>query len=286
MPHPVLGVDHIFLLVADLDASAEGYRRLGFTLSPRGLHSAKKGTANYTIIFEHDYFELLGVVAATPDNQNQRDMLAQDGEGFRAIACRIKDAFAAREELAARGIGTTPVGEFSRPLPLPGGGEGIASFAVTHFAPEDTPKSFMFMCQHKTPDMVWRPELKSHANGAQGLAGVVVTADDPQALADSFARLFDAGSISPTEIGWQVTTGINSATILCLSPAAAAKCYSSAAVAATPATAFTALRISVADIEATADLLNKAGIRFFRGTKSVWVAPEFTSGVILEFIQP
>ena len=91
MAHPVLGIDHVFLLVNDLDASAARFRRLGFTLSPRGLHSAEKGTANYTLIFEHDYCELLGVVTETPDNRLQREILAEDGEGLRAIACRIDD---------------------------------------------------------------------------------------------------------------------------------------------------------------------------------------------------
>ncbi|MFD2856181.1 VOC family protein [Seohaeicola zhoushanensis] len=60
MTHPVKGIDHCFALVDDLDDAAAQYGALGFTLSPRGMHSAAKGTANHTIMFPEDYFELLG----------------------------------------------------------------------------------------------------------------------------------------------------------------------------------------------------------------------------------
>ena len=60
MSHPVSGVDHAFLLTDALDEAAAAWRAMGFTLSPRGLHSAAKGTANHTVMFEADYFELLG----------------------------------------------------------------------------------------------------------------------------------------------------------------------------------------------------------------------------------
>ncbi len=284
MSHPVQGVDHIFLLVNDLDLSAEHYRKLGFTLSPRGLHSAAKGTANYTIIFKDDYMELLGIVADTPANQHQRDMLARDGEGFRAIACRIDDAYAAREQLAELGIAAEPVGEFSRPLPLPDGSEGIAAFAVTHFAPSETPTGFVFMCQHKTRDMVWRPELQSHENGAEALASIIAVSEDTAAMAAGFARLYAAGRVSEIAGGHAVTTGANSAQILVLTPEAAAARYSADAVAATPKTGFAVLGIRVRDLAATRSLLTQNGLAVHETAEgTIWVAPAHASGSILEF---
>ncbi|MCC7347062.1 MAG: VOC family protein, partial [Variibacter sp.] len=47
----ILGVDHVVVTVRDLDAAAEQWRRLGFTMSPRGTHSPIMGTGNYTIMF-------------------------------------------------------------------------------------------------------------------------------------------------------------------------------------------------------------------------------------------
>jgi hypothetical protein len=64
----VIGVDHAVVVVGDLDRAAENWQRLGFTLSPRGTHSAKLGTGNYTIMLDPDYLELLGVLTETEHN--------------------------------------------------------------------------------------------------------------------------------------------------------------------------------------------------------------------------
>ena len=285
MAHPVLGIDHVFLLVNDLDASAARFRRLGFTLSPRGLHSAEKGTANYTLIFEHDYCELLGVITETPDNRLQREILAEDGEGLRAVACRIDDAREARKALAALGISAGPVSEFSRPLPLPGGASGIAAFAAVDLALDEAPSGYMFLCQHKTPDMVWRPELQAHANGARALAGIVTMANDTETLARRFARLFAAGQVRAIPGGHAVETGADSARILCLTPAAAAARYDDRAVADTPPRGYAALQIAVADIDVTRQVLEQAGVAVQRGPAgSVWVGPAEACGTVLEFL--
>lgn len=286
MSHPVKGVDHIFLLVQDLDASAEAYRRLGFTLSPRGTHSPDKGTANYTFVFQHDYAELLGVIADTPSSREKTEMIERDGEGLRAIACRIDDAYAAREALAQLGIKASPVGEFSRPLPLPGGGTGIAAFAVTQFAPEDTPTGFVFMCQHKTPDMVWRSELQTHANGARALGGIVAVSDQPEAMAAGFARLYGAGHVTPAADGvFVTTTGAASASIICMTPKAAAAHYSAQAIAATPSTGFAGLQVLVDDLGHARAALQATGTAFHDEPDRIWVEPGLACGMILEFVQ-
>ena len=61
----ILGLDHAVVTVRDLDGAAEAWRRLGFTVSPRGTHSAHLGTGNYTIMLDPDYIELLGVLTPT-----------------------------------------------------------------------------------------------------------------------------------------------------------------------------------------------------------------------------
>ncbi|AXC51323.1 VOC family protein [Paracoccus suum] len=289
MAHPVKGVDHLFLLTADLDGSAAKWRRMGFTISPCGTHSPAKGTANYTIIFERDYFELLGIVAETSMNQHQREMIARDGDGLRAIACRIDDARVARDALAEFGIATAPVAEFARPLPLPDGSTGEAAFATAHFAKEEVPAGIMFMCQHKTRDMVWRPELQSHANGARALGTIFAVSDDPEQAAAGYARLFAAGQVLPSEDGYLVSTGSDSASILCLRPEAAAARWSPEALAGTPPSAFAALRILVRDLAGARAALASGGVPVTEGlaggVEGLWVAPSETSGVILEFAE-
>lgn len=284
MSHPVKGVDHVFLLVDDLDDAARRYEALGFTLSPRGLHSAAKGSANYTIMFPDDYFELLGIINPTPGNASRRAALETMGEGLHAIACRIDSAAGAAEALGELGIATEGIGDFSRPVPLPGGGEGIAAFSTVHFAPEETPFGFVFMCQHKTRETVWLPELLTHPNTACGLGGVLALSDDPAADAARFARLWAAGAVSEVEGGAQVETGPNSAPLTLLTAAAMAKLYPGVDLGRTPKGGYAALRIQVADLDAARACLAKAGIEAISTADGVAAAPSEASGAILEFV--
>src|SRR5262249_11203629 len=82
----VIGIDHAVVMVKDLDKAAENYKRLGFTVSPRGTHSAHMGSGNYTIMFDPDYMELLGVLAPTEQNAPARAFLEKRGEGIERIA--------------------------------------------------------------------------------------------------------------------------------------------------------------------------------------------------------
>ena len=84
------GLDHVVVAVRDLVASASRWKRLGFTLSARGVHSALMGTANYTVVSREDYIELLGVVADTDQNKSTRDFLRL-GEGIERAAFATDD---------------------------------------------------------------------------------------------------------------------------------------------------------------------------------------------------
>src|SRR3954451_7661429 len=104
----VIGIDHAVVVVKDLDVAAETWKRLGFTLSPRGTHSAKMGSGNYTIMLDPDYIELLGILAETDHNAPARAFLAKRGEGIERIAFTAIDSEAGAQEIRARGY--EPVG--------------------------------------------------------------------------------------------------------------------------------------------------------------------------------
>lgn len=286
MTHPVLGVDHTYLLVHDLDASAERYRRLGFTLSPRGLHSPQKGTGNYTIIFQDDYLELLGVVSETELNDAQRSSLATYGEGLQAIANRTNSADSAKPALEALGIRTGEVSAFSRPLPLPGGGEGIASFRTLGFAPDEVPLGHFFLCQHETRDMVWRPDLQQHDNGAVALGAIVGISETPRETAEIYAKFYSAGQVSEAEGGFQVSTGANSASLLFLNKSAAEDTFPAIDITATPANGFAALRIRVNNLKEARDLLRNSGVPIVPTPRgSIAARPQEGNGAIIEFVE-
>ena len=75
----VVGIDHAVVVVSDLDKAAANWKRLGFTVSPRGTHSAKMGSGNYTIMLDPDYIELLGVLVETEHNNPTRKFIDRRG---------------------------------------------------------------------------------------------------------------------------------------------------------------------------------------------------------------
>lgn len=186
----VLGLDHIVIAVSNLTVSAERWQALGFTVSPRGLHSDYLGTANHTIMFEDDYVELLGVLAATEFNAPTRAFLA-DGAGLERLAMRTDDAEAGLAALKRDGFeGSTGPFEFRRPVDLEGGRTGEAGFRIFQWPLEPAPGGArLFACQHLTRETVWLPSLVEHRNGARALKRIEIVAADPRTEAELCARL-------------------------------------------------------------------------------------------------
>src|SRR5260370_20273472 len=108
-------VDHAVVVVRDVDKAADNWKRLGFTVSPRGTHSAKMGSGNYTIMLDPDYMELLGVLVETEHNAPTRAFLAKRGEGIERIAFTAVASAAGAEEICAHGYEPLGPTDFERP---------------------------------------------------------------------------------------------------------------------------------------------------------------------------
>ena len=284
MSHPVKGIDHCFILVNDLDQAAEQYAAMGFTLSPRGVHSRAKGSANYTIMFPEDYFEILGLIEPTALNAARRDALEAHGQGLHAVACRIDDAHAAARDLERLGIHTTGLNDFERPVKLAGGTTGSAAFSTVSFLPEDVPLGSVFMCHHKTPEMVWLPQLIEHPNTACGLSAVLAVSDEPEKEAKQFARLWAAGTVTDIDGAYRIDTGAESAPLI-LSSLHEMQCrYPGIDLSATASGAYTCLQIRVSQIETARLCLSNSGIRVWDTKSGIAVAPEDACGALIEFV--
>jgi hypothetical protein len=280
MSQHLTGIDHCVILVRDLDVAAATWRNLGFTLSPRGYHSPHMGSANHTIMLQEDYFELLGIVAPTEHNRRWRDEIAR-GEGLSAVALRTDDADKAYAEIRSMGIAAGDVVAFSRPVDLPGGGRSEAAFRVTNFPEDLLPGMHLFVCGQLTRQTVWIPELMRHANGAQGLAALVMACGDSEALASRWAKLFGRAAVSPVPGGSVVDAG--NARIELLAPAALAARYPGVPIDAGH-DRLVGLTIRVEDLgKARAALTSgKAPWRECQGRTVV--APGDASGTVLEFV--
>ena len=185
------GLDHVVIAVRDLQGAAGQWARLGFTVSPRGLHSPHMGSGNHTVVFGEDYVELLGVAAPQPHNEPMRRFL-EGREGLERCAFTTRDAAAGVAALRERGIAGVGPLEFGRPVPLPGGGETEARFSVFQWPEGEAPGGVrVFACQHHTREAVWISGLQRQANGVTAIRRVLVADADPGGAAAHLARLLD-----------------------------------------------------------------------------------------------
>lgn len=246
----IAGIDHVIVGVRDLEAARRQWMRLGFTVTPRGRHIGQ-GTANYCIMFERDYLELLGFVARDEHAHRLETFLAQR-EGAMSVAFAPEsDAAATAATLATNGLHPSPPRALGRALELP---EGTVTprFSLLNLPPEETPGLDCFVCGQLTPELVRRPGWLAHANGVTGIAAVHLVADDPPAVMPAYRRLFGDDKAAATVRGVEVDTGRNR--LVFSRPAMSG--------ADTPPPAIIALELHVADRAATAAYLDDAGVAF------------------------
>ncbi|HUN69664.1 MAG TPA: VOC family protein [Burkholderiales bacterium] len=238
-------LDHVVILVRDLDRARDTYARLGFTLTPRGYHSL--GSQNHCIMFGRDYLELMAVPKPHPAIQYFSDFLAK-GEGLGAVALATDDAEAAHADLVKSRIAAQAPLALSRPVQ----DLGEARFSLVQLPPAQTPGFHTFLCQHHTREIVWRAEYQAHALGATDIAGLAIVADD----ASPYAAVF-GGKPRRIDDGVLVETG--SAPILFSSAGRIAKRLEGASLPTLAPPCVAALFVRVADRARAASVLRRGG---------------------------
>ncbi|AMJ59809.1 VOC family protein [Bosea sp. PAMC 26642] len=276
----VLGVDHVVVTVRDLDASAGLWKRLGFTVSPRGTHSPILGSGNYTIMFGEDYVELLGILAETEHNKPTRDFLATR-EGIERVAFTTDNAAAGADELKARGHAALGPVHFGRPVELPDGGTGEAKFNVFRWPLDESPGGVrIFACEHLTRETVWIPALQDHANGASRLLRIEVVTADPAAAA---ARLEALIAEQATQGGdaWIVASGKGRADFLFYDAAGLAERYPEAVRDGAAPEGAAAIVVATSDLAGATKALGSLAVAH---DGAVSAPASAANGVIVSFV--
>src|SRR5438045_4008489 len=165
-----------------MDEAAAIYRALGFQLTPRGHHTL--GSMNHLALFATDYLELLGF-----GEGRMRPELAPFPVGLNGLVFKTEDADTVFAHAQAEGLPILPVQAFSRPVALAGGAQD-ARFRTTRLDPTKIAMGRVYFCEHRTPELVWRPEWQAHPNGAYAIARVIVATGDPRRTASLFDALF------------------------------------------------------------------------------------------------
>ena len=279
----VIGIDHAVVVVRHLDKAAENWKRLGFTVSPRGTHSAKMGSGNYTIMFDPDYMELLGVLVETEHNAPTRAFLSQRGEGIERVAFTAIDSAAGAEEIRARGY--EPVGptDFERPVTMPDGSLSAAKFRIFQWPIAEAPGGLrIFACQHKTRDTVWIPELMKHANGAKRLRQALVVSPEPAMEAAHLARMIDREVKTEPDGAVAVPSGSDRADFVFLTKDQLSRRYPEVSLAGLPERGGAGIVLATSDLAAAEKAVGSAGVR---SAGAVCVAPAAANGTLLAFVK-
>ena len=204
MSRAVKGLDHVVVMVDGIDAAAAAYKRLGFQVQPRGFHK-KLGTANHLMIFDKDYFEILGIVEETEFNAERREWL-KDGGGLANVALATDGADLAFDAFKQAGLEPDAPLFFDRAVEVAGKTEH-AKFRTVRIPKTQMPVVGFFVCEHLTPEFVYRGEWASHPNGARGILGVTVIAEQPAKWSAELEKYFGAGSVRRDGEGLVVNTG-------------------------------------------------------------------------------
>jgi catechol 2,3-dioxygenase-like lactoylglutathione lyase family enzyme len=281
MRRTITGIDHCVVLVRDLDAARERWQRLGFTVSPRGLHPPEHGTGNHTIMLEREYVELMGVLAPTPSNEHWRARLEQR-EGLAALALQTQSADAAVAEMRAAGIDLGAPADFARPIVLPDGTRTQAAFRTAQFPPGVAPGFHLFCCEHRTRHTTWLPDLLQHENGAYALNHVLAASADPRADAERLGRVFAREPECAQDGRWTVDTG--NSTIVFQTREALARQHAGIDLAGLPDSGLAGLAVRTRSAGKVEGVLQRGAIAHARTPAGVAVAPADACGALLVFM--
>jgi hypothetical protein len=280
MKRPVKGLDHVVVMVDGIDAAQRAYERLGFQVQPRGFHK-KLGTANHLMIFDTDYFEILGIVEDTPFNAERRDWL-KDGGGLANVALATDGADIAFEAFKAAGLNPDSPLAFDRAVEVAGRTEH-AQFRTVRIPKVKMPVVGFFVCEHLTPQFVYRGEWAKHPNGARGIRGVTVIAEQPARWIGELEKYFGRGSARREGDGLVVDTGTQPIRYL------TRKDYSVRYPGITPVRPGdhpALLSVRVDSLQACEALLRKNGVRVLKPDAGrVLVPPSEAAHLSLEFLQ-
>ncbi len=275
LPMPTL--DHVVVNVRDrIDAGLETYRRLGFTMTPRGYHTL--GSMNHLAILGGEYLEL---IAAAPGETRRAEILASP-LGLNGLVFGTDNSASVYAALHEAGVPVEPPLEFSRPVDLADGPKD-ATFRTVRLKPGTVPAGRIYFCHHFTRDLVWRDEWRHHANGAIGVVRAVIAARDPSGLGGLFARMFGEDAIRRSATGYSLAVGLSRFDVITM--AALVHEFGDAAPAADGRDEYmAALTLRTRSLERAAAALATGAIKGVRREPDRIVVPAAEAfGVTLEF---
>jgi len=191
-----LSLDHVVIAVRNLAGAVADYQALGFTVVPGGEHT-HGASHNALIVFaDGAYIELIAFRRPNPEFRWWR-VLSEAGDGLVDLALLPGDIAADVAAAKARGL------EFEGPTDggrLRPDGERL-EWRTARAATSDLP----FLCGDVTPRRLRVPEgdVRRHANGALGVAGIEVAVENTEVSAWRYGALLGIAAApgAPIDLG-------------------------------------------------------------------------------------
>jgi catechol 2,3-dioxygenase-like lactoylglutathione lyase family enzyme len=285
------GLDHIVHAVRDLDAAAEFYRRLGFTVGARNRHAW--GTDNHLVQLPGFFIEILTVARPElldSDTEHRelaklfgafnRDAIAR-GDGFSILNLESQAIAADVSALAGAGIGCSGELRFSRQGTHADGSKVTLGFSLGFARDESSPRVAFALAQQHNPQAFWNPKFQSHANTAQAVLGAVLVADNPTDHHIFLSAFTGERELHSTSAGIAARTPRGDVEII--EPVAFRDRFGVDVAAEGEGMTLAGLRIGVADPTAAERLIENSGIASHRRLDALVMAPAAAFGATLIF---
>jgi hypothetical protein len=281
------GLDHIVHAVRDLDACAALYERLGFMVGARNRHDW--GTHNRLVQLPGFFIELLTV--AEPGKlgsdgfsrlfgAHNRDFLARH-EGFSGLLLESRDAAADAGLFRGAGIAASEALRFEREGRRPDGTPIRVGFSLAFARDPAGAESGFAACQQHFPENFWNPAFQAHPNGATGIAGVVMVAENPSDHHIFLSALSGERELLATSSGVTVTTPRG--TIQVMEPSAYERHFGVAPPDLARGARLAALIIAVQDASRVGAMLEHANVPSANRMRRIVVGPKDAMGAAIVF---
>ncbi len=200
------GIDHLVLCVGDLKKARVDYEALGFTMTPPAQHPF--GTGNTLAQLQGCFLEVLAVTKpediteASGDDFSfaafNRDFL-KSRDGMSMLVLESSDETKDRNEFLKKDLHVYAPFDFQRLAKLPDGREETVGFSLTFVDDTSLPDMGFFTCKQWRPDLFWKKEYQSHANGAESVDEIFIVAPDPSDPVKFLASFADANDFETDE---------------------------------------------------------------------------------------
>jgi hypothetical protein len=252
----VIGMDHIPLVVRDLEQAEADFKALGFAIKPGRFHA--DGIRNAHVKFpDGTEIELITAPAAVDTLTSEYRARLETGEGPVYFGLYAPDPAALSAQLATSGFAANHDG------------------GLVEFAPQSSLHPLFFGTRQKAPTD--RPEHFAHANGALRLSGLWVR--DLNGAKDLFSKLdvkLDTAKPCGPLQGPVTIAHLPEGDLLLVRPQAGTGNVAAA-------------QVEVRSLSVVKQMLTKQGIALkdfpMCDPASVWVPPAAAHGIWLQFIQ-